>query len=49
MAKICWMTNTKPEERYEKLAAFCQKYKLTKEADEFRQKTAAVSREQNTF
>lgn len=43
MAKICWMTNTKPRERYEKLAAFCRKYGLVKEADEFNRKAAAVS------
>ena len=42
MAKICWMTHTKPEERYEKLAAFCRKYGLAKEADEFKNKAAAV-------
>jgi archaemetzincin len=42
MAKICWMTGTKPEERYERLAAFCQKYGLGKEADEFTRKASAV-------
>jgi len=43
MAKICWMTNTSPRERYEKLAAFCQRYGLTIEAEEFKRKAAAVS------
>ena len=43
MAKICWMTNTKSKDRYEKLAAFCEKYGLVKEADEFRKKASAVT------
>ena len=42
MAKIYWMTNTKAEDRYEKLAAFCRKYGLAKEAEEFKRKAAAV-------
>jgi len=42
MAKICWMTNTRPEDRYKKLEAFCRKYGLTKEADEFKRKAQSV-------
>ena len=42
MAKIYWMTNTKAEDRYEKLAAFCRKYGLAKEAEEFKRKAAAA-------
>jgi archaemetzincin len=45
MAKICWMTNTGPEDRYKKLAAFCQKYGLAKEADEFNKKEQNVLNE----
>jgi archaemetzincin len=41
-AKIWWLTDAKPAARYEKLAAFCRKYGLTKEADEFTRKAAAV-------
>jgi hypothetical protein len=42
MAKIRWMTNTRPEDRYKKLEAFCRKYGLTKEADEFKRKAQSV-------
>jgi archaemetzincin len=42
IAKICWMTGIKPVDRYERLAAFCQKYGLDKEADEFTRKASAV-------
>ncbi len=42
MAKICWLTDTKPKERYERLAAFCRKNGMAKEAEEFDRKAAAV-------
>ena len=43
-AKICWLTDVDQEERYEKLAAFCRKTGLTKEADEFSRKASAVKK-----
>ena len=42
MAKICWLTDTKPKERYERLAAFCRKNGMAKEAEKFDRKAAAV-------
>ena len=42
MAKIGWLTDIKPEERYKKLEAFCRKNGLPKEADEFKRKAEAV-------
>ncbi len=42
MAKTCWLTDTRPKERYERLAAFCRKNGMTKDADEFDRKAAAV-------
>jgi archaemetzincin len=42
MAKICWLSNISPKVRYDRLAAFCRKNGLTKEADEFTRKSAAV-------
>ena len=41
-AKICWLTDTDQAERYAKLADFCRKNGLTKEAEEFSRKSAAV-------
>ncbi|MCA1590457.1 MAG: hypothetical protein LC734_08730, partial [Acidobacteria bacterium] len=38
MAKICWMTKTKPVDRYRKLADFSRKNNLKVEAAEFDQK-----------
>src|SRR5258708_22877041 len=35
MAKICWLSDVDPTTRYERLAAFCRKNGLNKEADEF--------------
>ena len=43
-AKICWPTDIDQEERYEKLATFCRKAGLTKEADEFSRKASAVKK-----
>ncbi len=42
MAKVCWLSNIAPKDRYEKLAAFCRKNGLNREADEFELKSAAV-------
>ena len=42
-AKICWLTDIDQKERYTKLAAFCRKNGLNKEADEFTRKSAAVN------
>jgi len=41
-AKICWLSDTKPAERYTRLAEFCRKNGLMKEAEEFSRKAAAV-------
>lgn len=43
MAKICWMTNSEPETRYENLANFCKKYDLKIEAGQFIEKKTATS------
>jgi archaemetzincin len=42
MAKIAWLSGVSPKDRYERLAAFCKKNGLAKEADEFQQKYDAV-------
>jgi len=42
MAKICWLSDVDPAARYDRLAAFCRKNGLNKEADEFTRKSAAV-------
>ncbi len=42
MAKICWLSDITPAARYDRLAAFCRKNGLNKEADEFVRKSAAV-------
>lgn len=42
MAKICWLSDAAPAERYKRLAAFCRKNGLTKEAAEFDRKAAAL-------
>lgn len=42
MAKICWLSCVTPGERYARLAEFCRKYRLVKEADEFQKKAQAV-------
>ncbi len=41
-AKICWLTDAKIADRYQRLEAFCRKNGLRTEADEFAQKAAAV-------
>jgi archaemetzincin len=42
MAKICWISDVSPQDRYERLAAFCRKNGLINEADEFQQKADTV-------
>lgn len=42
MAKICWLSNIVPAERYKRLEDFCRKNGLVKEADEFKRKADAV-------
>ncbi|MGH7783570.1 MAG: archaemetzincin [Candidatus Binatia bacterium] len=42
MAKIAWLSNVSPKDRYDRLAAFCRKNGLTKEADDFQRKSAEV-------
>ncbi len=41
MAKICWLSDIAPAERYKKLEAFCRKHGLIQEADEFKRKMNA--------
>lgn len=43
-AKICWLSDTKPADRYTRLAEFCRKNGLTKEAEEFTRKAEAVKK-----
>ena len=42
-AKVCWMSDTNQRTRYDKLAAFCRKNGLIKEAAEFTKKSAALA------
>jgi archaemetzincin len=42
MAKICWFSHFAPAERYRKLADFCRRNSLNKEAAEFERKYNAV-------
>jgi archaemetzincin len=42
MAKICWLSDITPTERYRKLADFCRKNGLTAEANDFDRKARAV-------
>ena len=42
MAKICWLADIAPAERYKRLDAFCRKNGLLKEANEFKRKAEAV-------
>ncbi len=42
MAKICWLSHTDPAKRFDRLAAFCRKNGMGKEADDFARKAAAV-------
>lgn len=41
-AKICWLSGADQSDRYEKLAVFCRKNRLEKEADEFTKKAASL-------
>lgn len=41
MAKICWLSDISPTDRYTRLATFCRKNGLNKEADDFTRKAAA--------
>lgn len=41
-AKIWWLTEANPADRYKRLANLCRRNGLTKEADEFTRKAAAV-------
>ena len=43
MAKICWLSDAKPQQRYLNLAEFSKKYGLKTEAELFRKKASAVS------
>jgi len=43
MAKICWMNNERPLDRFKRLVAFAKKYRLTHEAADFQKKEKAVS------
>jgi archaemetzincin len=45
MAKIAWLSDSDPKIRYKRLAAFCRKNGLTKEADEFIRKGKAVDKD----
>ncbi|HEV8591021.1 MAG TPA: archaemetzincin [Pyrinomonadaceae bacterium] len=43
MAKVCWLSDVKPAERYKRLAEYCEKNGLKAEAEEFRRKLVAVN------
>lgn len=43
MAKICWLSDVDPKERYVRLERFCRANGLIKEADEFRRKASALA------
>lgn len=43
MAKICWFSKIAAAERYKRLAAYCRKHFLQKQADEFEKKQKSVS------
>lgn len=42
MAKICWLSDIDPVTRYQRLAEYCRKIGLDKEADNFGKKAAAL-------
>lgn len=44
MAKVCWLSEVTAFDRYEHLAAFCRKNGMSKEADDFAKKAAAVKK-----
>lgn len=48
MAKICWMSDVTPKERYEKLAAFCRTQGLTGEARDFDRKAQSLREPEKT-
>jgi len=43
-AKICWLSDADQAARYDKLAAFCRKNGLNKEAEEFVRKSEALNK-----
>ena len=43
MAKICWLSDAQPKQRYLNLAEFCKKYGLKAEEESFRKKASAVN------
>ncbi len=43
MAKICWLADAEPKQRYLNLAEFCTKYGLKTEEKSFRKKAAAIN------
>ncbi|MEO7539020.1 MAG: archaemetzincin [Pyrinomonadaceae bacterium] len=44
MAKVCWLSDTDPGDRYRRLEAYCRTIKLEKEAAEFTRKERALTR-----
>ena len=44
MAKVCWFTKTEPSARYKRLYDYCVRNRMKTEADEFRKKMDAVSK-----
>ena len=42
LAKLCWATKADPEERFERLAAFCEKHGLKTEQAFFRKSLATL-------
>lgn len=42
MAKVCWISNISPADRYQRLTKVCREIGLSKEADEFQKKFEAV-------
>lgn len=45
MAKICWLSNYEPKQRYQKLAEFCKKSNLQSDYIEFNKKLTALSKD----
>ncbi|HTH51913.1 MAG TPA: hypothetical protein VL501_08270, partial [Pyrinomonadaceae bacterium] len=44
MAKVCWLSDQEPRDRYLRLAQFCRNNGLTKAAVEFDKKAAALAK-----
>ena len=42
MAKVAWLSNVPPKERYDRLESFCRKNGMTKEAVDFERKSKAI-------